>query len=102
MSHSPGLIVHRSISSGRTQWCRRCATIRRITKEKPMADGGLTSGIGAPVRRREDLGLLTGQGRYSDDLTLPGQAYAVMLRSPHAHAEIGQIDTNQARAVPGV
>ena len=67
-----------------------------------MANGGTTTGIGAPVRRHEDLRLLTGQGRYSDDLTLPGQAYAVMLRSPHAHAEIGAIDTDPARAVPGV
>ena len=67
-----------------------------------MADGGLTSGIGAPVRRREDLRLLTGMGQYSDDLTLPGQAHAVMLRSPHAHAEIGRIDSKEARAMPGV
>ena len=65
-----------------------------------MADGSGTTGIGAPVRRHEDLRLLTGQGRYSDDLTLPGQAYAVMLRSPHAHAEIGTIDTTAARAMP--
>ncbi|HLB96378.1 MAG TPA: molybdopterin cofactor-binding domain-containing protein, partial [Acetobacteraceae bacterium] len=60
------------------------------------------TGIGAPVRRREDLRLLTGGGRYSDDLNLPGQAYAVMLRSPHAHALIGAIDPGAARAVPGV
>jgi carbon-monoxide dehydrogenase large subunit len=68
----------------------------------PMADGSGTTGIGAPVRRIEDQRLLTGRGRYSDDLTLPGQAYAVMLRSPHAHAEIGTIDTAPARAMPGV
>lgn len=67
-----------------------------------MADDMITTGIGAPVRRREDLRLLTGLGRYSDDLTLPGQVYAVMLRSPHAHAEIGAIDTAAARAAPGV
>ncbi len=67
-----------------------------------MADGGTTTGIGAPVRRREDQRLLTGLGRYSDDLKLPDQAYAVMLRSPHAHAKIGAIDTAAARAVPGV
>ena len=41
-----------------------------------------STGIGAPVRRREDQRLLTGQGRYSDDLNLPDQAYAVMVRSP--------------------
>src|SRR5580692_2033695 len=60
------------------------------------------SGIGQPVRRREDLRLLTGCGRYSDDLNLPGQAYAVMLRSPHAHALIRAIDADAAHAAPGV
>ena len=39
--------------------------------------------IGAPVVRKEDAELLTGQGRFSDDVNLPGQAYAVMVRSPH-------------------
>jgi carbon-monoxide dehydrogenase large subunit len=70
--------------------------------EEPMADGDMTSGIGAPVRRREDLRLLTGQGRYGDDLTLPDQTYAVMVRSPHAHAEIVTIDAGEACAMPGV
>jgi len=60
------------------------------------------TGIGQPVRRREDQRLLTGRGRYSDDLNLPGQVYAVMLRSPHAHALIRSIDTQTARAMPGV
>ena len=59
------------------------------------------SGIGQPVRRREDLRLLTGKGRYSDDLNLPGQAYAVMLRSPHAHARVRAIDTRRAQQLPG-
>src|SRR6185437_158770 len=68
-----------------------------------MMDGGPTgTGIGRPVRRREDLRLLTGRGRYSDDLNLPGQAYAVMVRSPHAHALIRSIDTAALRALPGV
>ena len=62
----------------------------------------ISAGIGQPVRRREDLRLLTGRGRYSDDLNLPGQAYAVMLRSPHAHALIRAIDAAAARAAPGV
>jgi aerobic carbon-monoxide dehydrogenase large subunit len=66
-------------------------------------DGGTTrTGIGQPVRRREDLRLLTGKGRYSDDLNLPDQAYAVMVRSPYAHALIRGIDTAAARAAPGV
>jgi carbon-monoxide dehydrogenase large subunit len=67
-----------------------------------MANGAPGTGIGAEVRRREDHRLLTGQGSYSDDFNLPGQAYAVMLRSPHAHAAIEQIDTTAARSAPGV
>ena len=58
--------------------------------------------IGQPLRRKEDLRLLTGSGRYSDDVNLPGQAYAYVLRSPHAHARIRGIDTAAARAMPGV
>ena len=60
------------------------------------------TGIGQPVRRREDLRLLTGRGRYSDDINVPGQAYAVMVRSPHAHALIRSIDVAAASAAPGV
>src|SRR5271170_3658056 len=60
------------------------------------------TGIGQPVRRREDLRLITGRGRYSDDLNLPGQAYAVFVRSPHAHALICSLDPLVARAAPGV
>src|SRR3954454_16292340 len=66
-------------------------------------DGVITAtGIGQPVKRREDLRLLTGRGRYSDDLNLPGQAYAAMVRSPHAHALICAIDTAAARDASGV
>jgi carbon-monoxide dehydrogenase large subunit len=59
-------------------------------------------GIGQPVRRFEDVRLLTGKGRYQDDLILPGQAYAVFVRSPHAHAAIGAIATDAAAKAPGV
>jgi aerobic carbon-monoxide dehydrogenase large subunit len=62
----------------------------------------MPSSIGQPLRRKEDLRLLTGKGRYSDDINLPGQAYAAILRSPHAHARILAIDTAAARAMPGV
>jgi carbon-monoxide dehydrogenase large subunit len=58
--------------------------------------------IGKPIRRKEDLRLVTGRGRYSDDLSLPGEAYAVFVRSPHAHARIGNIDTSATRDIPGV
>jgi carbon-monoxide dehydrogenase large subunit len=64
--------------------------------------GDAHPGIGGAVRRKEDLRLVTGRGRYSDDLNFPGQAYAAMVRSPHAHARIRAIDTAAARAMPGV
>jgi len=60
------------------------------------------SGIGQPVRRREDLRLVRGGGRYTADENLPGQVYAVMVRSPHAHARIRSIATDDAKAAPGV
>jgi aerobic carbon-monoxide dehydrogenase large subunit len=58
--------------------------------------------IGEPVQRKEDLRLVTGAGCFSDDVNLAGQAYAVMLRSPHAHARLGAIDTSGATQVAGV
>ncbi len=61
-----------------------------------------TFGIGAPVRRREDYRLLTGQGRYADDLNAPDQAYAAFVRSPHAHADVVAIDAAPALKVAGV
>jgi aerobic carbon-monoxide dehydrogenase large subunit len=69
---------------------------------KPHAAGRRNTGIGQPVRRREDRRLLTGRGRFSDDLNLPGQAYAVFVRSPHAHALIRRLDAAAAQAAPGV
>ena len=59
-------------------------------------------GIGKPVRRREDSRFLTGAGNYADDMSLPGQAYAYVLRSPHAHARIAGIDAGPAAGMPGV
>ena len=64
--------------------------------------GPMKFGIGQPVRRFEDIRLVTGRGRYQDDIVLPRQAYAVFLRSPHAHARILSIDVKAARAAPGV
>jgi carbon-monoxide dehydrogenase large subunit len=59
-------------------------------------------GIGQPVRRVEDRRFITGRGSYLDDLSLPRQAWAFMLRSPHAHARIRGIDTSAAIGAPGV
>ena len=59
-------------------------------------------GIGQAVPRTEDARLLTGGGRYTDDVSLSGQAYAAFVRSPHAFAAIGSVDASDALAQPGV
>jgi aerobic carbon-monoxide dehydrogenase large subunit len=59
-------------------------------------------GIGQPVRRVEDRRFITGHGCYLDDIARPRQSHAFMLRSPHAHARIGALDTAVASAAPGV
>ncbi len=59
-------------------------------------------GIGQPVLRFEDPRLLRGQGRFVNDVNLPGQAHAVFVRSPHAHANIRSIDVEAAKKSPGV
>lgn len=59
-------------------------------------------GIGQPVLRTEDPTLVRGEGRYTDDIGLAGQAYAVMVRSSVAHGVIRGIDTAAAKAMPGV
>ena len=58
--------------------------------------------IGQPVPRSEDPVLVCGKGQFTDDVSLPGQAYAVMVRSGHAHGVIRGIDTAAARGMPGV
>ena len=58
--------------------------------------------IGEPLARKEDLRLLTGNGRFSDDFSRPGQVHAAMVRSPHAHARLGRISTARALRLPGV
>lgn len=62
----------------------------------------MSGSVGEPVRRNEDQRLLTGQGRFSDDFNLPGQAYAAMVRSPWAHARLKTIDSTSAMMMPGV
>ncbi len=59
-------------------------------------------GIGARVARKEDKRFITGGGRYTDDMVVPGMKHAVFVRSPHAHAEIKNIDTSKAADMPGV
>src|SRR5688572_26777749 len=58
--------------------------------------------VGAAVKRPDDPRLLTGRGRYLDDLALPRMVHAAVVRSPHAHARIARMDLERARAAPGV
>jgi 2-furoyl-CoA dehydrogenase large subunit len=59
--------------------------------------------VGTPITRKEDAALLTGRGRFIDDLSpVAGMKHAALLRSPHAHAQILGIDVTRARALPGV
>jgi len=64
--------------------------------------GMMKYGIGQPVTRSEDPKLLRGDGNYTDDVNLDGQAYGVMVRSPYAHGTLNGIDTTEASAAPGV
>ena len=58
--------------------------------------------IGQPLRRTEDPTLLRGEGRYTDDLNEPGQAYAYIVRSPHAHGLLNRVSVESAKGMPGV
>src|SRR4029078_8753216 len=71
--------------------------------QEPASTFGVDKfGVGQPVLRTEDPILVSGKGRYTDDLDRPGQAYAVIVRSTHAHGVIRAIDVSAARAMPGV
>jgi carbon-monoxide dehydrogenase large subunit len=74
---------------------------------KPEAEMGASHkhmkyGVGQPVRRKEDVRLVTGRGQYVDDLQLDGLAHAYFVRSPHAHALIRSLDSSAAENMPGV
>lgn len=62
----------------------------------------MSSFIGKSIKRVEDKRFLTGKGRYTDDIVLPGMTYAFLVRSPYAHAKINSIDTSEAEKAPGV
>ncbi len=62
----------------------------------------MTNFIGKAVKRVEDKRFLTGKGRYTDDIVLPGMLHAYIVRSPYAHAKINSIDTSQAEQMEGV
>jgi aerobic carbon-monoxide dehydrogenase large subunit len=96
-------------------WCVISAQAREISQNQAfqMQDHTTPSslenaialqkyGVGQPVRRKEDDRLVRGNGKYTDDFTLPNQAYAWIVRSSHAHGIIKGIETSAAKAMPGV
>src|SRR5262245_46041454 len=62
----------------------------------------MTAPIGLSVKRREDRRFLTGRGRFVDDVRLPRLVHAAIVRSPHAHARVVEVDARGGRALPGV
>ena len=66
------------------------------------SSGKVANGIGQPVRRKEDFRLLTGRGRFGDDIVLPRQTQTGFVRSPYAHARIVAVDKTATLAAPGV
>ncbi|MDH3597007.1 MAG: carbon monoxide dehydrogenase, partial [Rhodospirillales bacterium] len=70
-----------------------------MTQEEREATLG---GIGCARKRKEDIRFIQGKGNYVDDVKLPGQVFGDFVRSPYAHARIKSIDTEAAKAVPGV
>ncbi len=67
-----------------------------------MVTGQVSKMMGASVKRKEDPRLITGEGKYTDDVQLKGMAYMAVLRSPHAHARIRRVDVSRAQRHPGV
>ena len=62
----------------------------------------MTKYIGKSVKRVEDKRFITGQGKYTDDIKMPGMVYAYILRSPYAHATVNKINTDAAKSAEGV
>src|SRR6185436_8133377 len=87
------------------QSARRCPTVRLGQIMISFGSGSIAMkkpGIGSSPRRREDHRLVTGAGSFGDDFALPGQTFATIVRSPHAHAIVRRIETKRAGGLPGV
>src|SRR5262245_42352262 len=67
-----------------------------------MSEPARIAYVGQSLRRPEDLRLITGHGRYVDDIKVPGTLHLAVMRSPHAHARIQRVNHATARAMPGV
>src|SRR5215471_2760938 len=101
----------RKLQGGQSEACPRVGTALRAFAHPtdvrfPASRGGNSKmgakWFGASVKRKEDPALLTGRGRYVDDINLPGMLEVAVLRSPHPHAAIRGIDTTRALALAGV
>src|SRR6266540_3796575 len=95
------------LSSSSCWRARCCRGWRERDGQGARVSGGTKAGlvsrqVGAPVKRVEDPRLLTGQGRYLDDITLPGMLHAAFVRSAYAHAKILGVDTTAAKRLTGV
>src|SRR2546428_9100266 len=75
---------------------------KRGAMDSAPLEPGRKRWIGQALRRLEDDRLLRGQGQFTDDISMPGQAHACFVRSPHPHARIRSISCDAARAMPGV
>jgi len=74
----------------------------KVARDTAGEDGVTRRWLGKSINRVEDPRFLRGEGRYIDDIKLPGMAHAAIVRSPHAHATITAIRTEAAEALPGV
>src|SRR5438132_8873958 len=81
---------------------RHRATIQRAMSFLQSRTRSAREGVGKPILRKEDARLLVGGGCYSDDVNVPGQAYACFVRSPHAHAKVERVQTAGDLATRGV
>ncbi len=81
---------------------QRCARARYKRTTLTTDPNPMRFGSGQAVRRLEDQSLLSGAGRYTDDVSLPSQSHLVFLRSPYPHARIASVDASAALALPGV
>src|ERR1700741_1650356 len=85
----------------RTSCARCCWPPSVCVRSRAMSETELRY-LNRPARRTEDYRLLTGHGRYVDDIEIGGALHACFVRSPHAHARIVSIDASEALAIPGV
>src|SRR5947209_5386152 len=86
-------------------WCvsERCSRGRIADSNFAITQTKMgTQVLGAPIKRKEDPNLLTGNAKFTADLDLPNIAHVAILHSPEAHAKIKRLDTSAASRLPGV